>query len=95
MDDEDEIIDRAIYQNLESYFIDFLQHPAFRERVEVIVHTLLGNDVSRLRADVDQLETELCRLRSKIDEVGYTIHKSYDDDGKLNDVWLIQKPSDY
>ena len=95
MDDEDEIIDKSIYRNLESYFIDFLQHPAFMERVEVIAHTLLGNEVSRLRADVDQLETELNRLHWKIDEIGYTIQKSYDDDGKLNDVWLIRKPSDY
>lgn len=95
MDDEDEIVDKVISQNLENCFIEFLLHPAFRERVDMLIYALLGNEVSRLRADVDQLESELNRLCVKIDEVGYTIHKSYDDDGKLDDVWLIRKPSDY
>lgn len=91
MDDEDEIVDKAIHQNLENYFIDFLLHPAFRQQVEMLAYSLLGNEISRLRADVDQLESELCRLRVKIDEAGYTIDKVYDDDGKLTDVWLIHK----
>lgn len=95
MDDEDEIVDKAIDQSLEKYLMKFLLHPAFRERVDMLTYALLGNEVSRLRANVDQLESELNRLRVKIDEVGYTIDKVYDGDGNLTDVWLIRKPSDY
>lgn len=95
MDDEDEIVDKAIYQNLEKYFIDFLLHPAFIGQVESLIHNRLGNEVSRNRDDIDHLASELYRLCSKIDESGYMIHKIYDDDGKLNDVELIRKYSDY
>lgn len=95
MDDEDEITDIVVENTLNNLVREVLYSEQWKIYLQSLMHSTMFNQIQSLNDRICELERKVEELGYIVDTTEYTLDKIYDADGKIRDVVLIRKPSDY
>lgn len=95
MDDEDEITDIVVENILNNLVREVLYSEQWKIYLQSLMHSTMFREIQTLNDRINRLESDAINLEHAINTSGYTLDKMYGSDGKLEDVILIKKQSDY
>jgi replicative DNA helicase len=95
MDDEDEIADIVVENTLNNLVREVLYSEQWKIYLQSLMHSTMFREIQSLNDRISELERKVEELAYIVDTTEYSLHKTYDADGKIHDVVLIRKPSDY
>lgn len=95
MDDEDEITDIVVENTLNNLVREVLYSEQWKIYLQSLMHSTMFREIQTLNDRINRLESDAIKLEYAINTSEYTLDKMYDADGKLEDVILIKKQSDY
>lgn len=95
MDDENEITDVAIENTLNNLVREVLYSEQWKIYLQSLMHSTMWREIQTINDRINRLESDVIKLEHAINTSGYVLDKMYDSDGKIEDVILIKKQSDY
>ena len=95
MDDEDEITDIVVENTLNNLVREVLYSEQWKIYLQSLMHSTMFREIQSLNDRINRLESDVIKLEHVINTSEYTLDKIYDADGKIRDVVLIKKQSDY
>lgn len=95
MDDEDEITDVVIENTLNNLIREVLYSEQWKIYLQSLMHSTMWREIQTINDRINRLESDVIKLEHAINTSGYALDKMYDADGKIEDVILIKKQSDY
>lgn len=95
MDDEDEITDIVVENTINNLVREVLYSEQWKIYLQSLMHSTMFREIQTLNDRINRLESDAIKLEHAINTSGYMLDKMYDADGKLEDVILIKKQSDY
>lgn len=95
MDDEDEITGVVVENTLNNLVREVLYSEQWKIYLQSLMHSTMFREIQSLNDRISMLECDVSKLEHAINTSEYTLDKMYDSDGKLEDVTLIKKQSDY
>ena len=95
LDDEDEITDIVVENTLNNLVREVLYSEQWKIYLQSLMHSTMFREIQTLNDRINTLERNVSKLEHTINTPGYTLDKMYDEDGKIHDVILIKKQSDY
>ena len=95
MDDEDEIAGVVVENTLNNLVREVLYSEQWKIYLQSLMYSTMFREIQSLNDRISMLERDVVKLEHAINTSGYTLDKMYDTDGKLEDVTLIKKQSDY
>lgn len=95
MDDEDEITDIVVENTLNNLVREVLYSEQWKIYLQSLMHSTMWREIQTINDRINRLESDVIKLEQAINTSEYTLDKMYDADGKIRDVVLIKKQSDY
>lgn len=95
MDDEDEITDIVVENTLNNLIREVLYSEQWKIYLQSLMHSTMWREIQTINDRINRLESDVIKLEQAINTSEYTLDKMYDADGKIRDVVLIKKQSDY
>ena len=95
MDDEDEITDIVVENTINNLVREVLYSEQWKIYLQSLMHSTMFREIQTLNDRISMLERDTVKLEHAINTSRYTLDKMYGSDGKLEDVILIKKQSDY
>lgn len=95
MDDENEITDVVIENTLNNLVREVLYSEQWKIYLQSLMHSTMWREIQSINDRINRLECDVHKLEHAINTSGYALDKMYDADGKIEDVILIKKQSDY
>ena len=95
MDDEDEITDIVVENTINNLVREVLYSEQWKIYLQSLMHSTMFREIQTLNDRINRLERNVSELEYIINTSEYTLDKMYDADGKIHDVILIKKQSDY
>ena len=95
MDDEDEITGVVVENTLNNLVREVLYSEQWKIYLQSLMHSTMFREIQTLNDRINRLESDVSKLEHAINTSEYTLDKMYDEDGKIHDVILIKKQSDY
>ena len=95
MDDEDEITGVVIENTLNNLIREVLYSEQWKIYLQSLMYSTMWREIQTINDRINRLESDVIKLGHMINTSEYTLDKMYDADGKLEDVILIKKQSDY
>jgi replicative DNA helicase len=95
MDDEDEITDIVVENTLNNLVREVLYSEQWKTYLQSLMYSTMFREIQSLNDRINRLESDAINLEHAINTSGYILDKMYDADGKIQDVILIKKQSDY